>query len=98
MIAIKAAAVGGVLLITMASPALAFQCPSLVSKLDAALADATNLSTVQADEIEVLRDDGAARHDAGDHGGAVAVLKEALSKLGQSSGSSSGGSSYLGRD
>ncbi len=94
MVGTKAATVGGVLLITMASPALAFQCPGLVSKVDAALAGATSLSTAKADEIKALRDDGAARHDSGDHGGSVAALKEALAKLGQSSG----GSSYLGRD
>ncbi len=98
MVGLKAAAVGGVLLITMASPALAFQCPGLVSTIDSALADATNLSTAQADEIKSLRDDGAAKHDYGDHGGAVVALNKALSKLGLSTGSSSGGSSYLGRD
>ena len=98
MIAKKAAAVGGVLLIIMASPAFAFRCPGLVSTVDAALAEATNLTTAQVDEIKALRDEGAAKHDYGDHGGAVVALNKALSKLGQSSGSSSGGSSYLGRD
>ena len=61
MIGIKITTVCGVLLIAMANPALAFQCSSLVSKVDAALADATTLSTAQADEIKTLRDDGAAR-------------------------------------
>ena len=61
MIGIKIATVCGVLLIAMASPALAFQRSSLVSKVDAALANATTLSTAQADEIKTLRDDGAAR-------------------------------------
>ncbi len=94
MIGIKAAAVGGVLLIAMASPSLAFQCTSLMAKADAALAEARILSTARADEIKALRDDGAARHASGDHGGSVAVLKQALAKLGQSGGTSSSGRDY----
>ncbi len=81
MIGFKIATVVGILLITMTSPSLAFQCPSLLAKVDAALADSSNLTTAEADEIKVLRDDSAARHDAGDHSGAVAVLKEVLSKI-----------------
>ena len=43
----------------MASPSLAFQCPSLVSKADAALADATNLSTADSKDLnERLRAQG----------------------------------------
>ena len=94
MIGFKMVTVVGALLITMTSPSLAFQCPSLVAKIDAAPADASNLSKARADEIKVLRDDGAARHDSGDHGGSVVVLEEALNKLGQSGGSSSGRADY----
>ena len=93
MISIKAAVVVGVLLITMASPALAFQCENLLWRVDTALGKAPGITAEQMDEIKALRDDGAAKHQAGNHGGSVVVLKEALSKLGNSSGSS-----YLGRD
>ena len=91
MFGMRAAAVGGVLMLAMASPALAFRCPGLVSTVDAALAEATNLTTAQADEIKALRDDGAAKHDYGDHGGAVMELNNALSKLGISFESPSSG-------
>ena len=66
-----------------------------MAKVDAALADATNLPTAQADEIKALRDDSAAKHDYSDHGGAVVALNKALSKLGLSgSGTPSSGSDY----
>ncbi len=55
MIAIKAAAVGGVLLITMASPALAFQCEDLLWRVDTTLGKAPGLTAEQMDEIKALR-------------------------------------------
>lgn len=94
MFGMKAAAVGGILMLAMASPALAFNCPNLLGKVDNALGKAPDLTADQLDEIKALRDDGAAKHAAGDHGGSVAVLTEAMEKLGLSSGSSSGGSDY----
>lgn len=93
MIGIKAATVGGVLLIALASPALAFTCPNLASKIDAAIADATNLSTDRIDALKAQRDKGVAKHEAGNHSGSIAVLRDALKKLGQSGGfTESGGS------
>lgn len=94
MFGMKAATIGGVLMLAMASPALAYNCPNLLGKVDNALGKATTLTTDQANEIKALRDDGAAKHEAGDHGGAVVALNRALSKLGISTGSSSGGSDY----
>ena len=94
MTSIKTAALVGVLLITVASPALAFKCENLLGKIDNALGKTSNLTSAQIDEIRALRDDGAAKHTSGNHGGSVATLTEAMKKLGLSSGSSSSGSDY----
>ena len=68
-------------LIAVAGPAYAFQCPTLGANIDVALADATYLSEAKADEIRALREDGAQKHREGSHSAAVKVLKEALALL-----------------
>ncbi len=54
MSAFKAATMDGDLLPAMAGPAFAFQNPSLVVTIDAALADAAILPAAEADEFKAL--------------------------------------------
>lgn len=64
----------------MAGPAVAGQCPSLVSKIDSQLASAQIDSGTRA-QIEAMRDKGEMLHKQGNHGESVKVLSEALEKL-----------------
>jgi hypothetical protein len=66
----------------VASPALAFQCPKDAAAIDAALAAGTSLSDAEVAEVKVLRDEGMAQHEAGDHGQSVETLAKALAMLG----------------
>ena len=95
MIGIKAGTIGVVLLVAWASPALAFTCPNLASQVDAAIANASNLSTDQAEALKAQAEKGVAKHEAGNHSGSIAILRDVLKKLGQTGGtSSSGGGGY----
>lgn len=67
-------------LVSIAGPAYASQCPSLVAKIDKSLATA-GLSAAQLEDIKRLRDDGEAQHKAGKHGDAVTTLNKALALL-----------------
>ena len=67
-------------LVSIAGPAYASQCPSLVAKIDKSLATA-GLSAAQLEEIERLRDDGKTQHKAGKHGDAIKTLNKALAQL-----------------
>ena len=65
----------------LATPALANKCPSLMKKIDAAMA------TAQVDEatktkVMALYDKGKAEHAAGDHAASEADLNEAMKLLG----------------
>ncbi len=77
MFAMKAAAVGGVLMLAMAGPALAFNCTNLMGNVDHALGKASYLTAQQRDEIKALRAEGVAKH-----GGSVVALKKAMAILG----------------
>ncbi|HSS63510.1 MAG TPA: hypothetical protein VLS27_03690 [Gammaproteobacteria bacterium] len=59
------------------APALAFHCPADIKAIDNAMPKA-NLSAKQKEEVEMLRDEGAAQHKAGNHGGSVKTLAEAM--------------------
>ncbi len=67
----------------LAFPALASQCPSMVSKIDAALAADTGLSDDVKAEVVALRDKGEALHNEGKHDQSVETLQQALDLLGQ---------------
>lgn len=68
--------------LALATPAFAGQCPSLVQKIDDALAAGTSLSEEDVAKVMALRDEGQALHDAGSHGDSVAKLQEGLALLG----------------
>ena len=67
--------------VALATPAFAFQCPSIMAEVDAALADA-NLSAEQREEVEALRAEGEELHAAGNHDASVEKLNEAKAILG----------------
>ncbi|MCP4329139.1 MAG: hypothetical protein GY791_11950 [Alphaproteobacteria bacterium] len=66
----------------LAAPAMAFQCPSDVAKIDQALATNTTLTDAQRAEVVTLRNDGEALHNSGDHTQSVATLAQAKEILG----------------
>lgn len=70
------------LLISLAAPAFANQCPSLVAKIDEALAQNPALSAEQLAEVELLRDQGEDLHAAGKHQESVDTLAKAMEILG----------------
>ena len=88
MVGLKMIAMSVVLLLAMANPAFAFRCTNMLFKIDAALAEATNLTQAQIDDIKALRDGGAASHDIGNHSLSIAQLIDAQTKLGISDGPS----------
>ncbi len=93
MIRIVRMIAAGAVLVAIAGPAYAYQCPLLVIKIDKSLA-AANLSAAQLEEIKQLRDDGEAKHKAGKHGDAVKTLNKALALLEGEEGSTSGTTKY----
>ena len=82
--------IGRVLLVPIAivglsGPAVGFQCPLDIKKIDAALASHSTLAASQQQVVKTLRDTGARLHTGGKHGEAVKILanaKELLAKLG----------------
>ncbi|MGF1610330.1 MAG: hypothetical protein ACFCUQ_13100 [Kiloniellales bacterium] len=66
----------------LAGPALAFQCPTMVAAIDAALAAGPDLSEEDLAKVRELRDQGQAQHDAGQHAESVETLSEAQAMLG----------------
>ena len=61
--------------------AFAFQCPSDVNKINAALAKNMSLSASDKAKVERLRDMGAKHHKAGEHQDSVDELAKALNIL-----------------
>ena len=70
------------LLLLGISPALASECPLDMGKIDAALAGNPSLSAAELAKVTELRSQGEASHNAGDHGGSVEALREAMAILG----------------
>ncbi len=58
--------------------AFAFQCPTDVKKIDAALAKNMSMDAGMMTKIKSLRDSGAAHHKAGEHQQAIDELAKAL--------------------
>lgn len=65
-----------------ALPALAFQCPTDMGKIDAALAANPDLTAEQLAEVQQLRAEGEAQHAAGNHQASVDALAQAKAILG----------------
>lgn len=61
----------------LSTPALAFHCPADAAAIDDALAK-VQLDNATRDQVIMLRDEGMALHNAGDHAGAVNKLSEAM--------------------
>ena len=74
------AAVGTVFLAALALPAHAFHCPADVKAIDHALPK-SNLSAQQKADVQKLRDEGEALHNAGKHKESVGKLAEAMRML-----------------
>ena len=69
------------LIAALATPALANQCPSLMKKVDEAMAT-TQVDDATKAQIMAFYDKGKAEHEAGDHDASVADLNAALKLLG----------------
>jgi hypothetical protein len=65
----------------VAGPAFAFQCPTDMARIDAALATAS-LSEADLAKVKELRAQGEEQHQAGDHSASLATLAEAETILG----------------
>lgn len=68
------------LLVAMAGPAAANQCPTLMKQIDAKLQTA-QLSPADKAKVTELRREGEAQHKAGDHAKSEAALNDALDLL-----------------
>jgi hypothetical protein len=68
------------LLLALASPALANQCPTLWKQVDEKLQTA-QLSEADKAKVTELRQRGEQLHASGDHAGSEAALNEALALL-----------------
>jgi Spy/CpxP family protein refolding chaperone len=66
---------------TLAGPAFAFQCPSDIAKIDAAL-ETANLTDEQKAQVMELRDEGEQLHSSGQHQASVDTLAQAKEILG----------------
>lgn len=67
--------------VLLAGPAMANQCPTLMKKIDDAMAT-TTLDDAGKAKVTELYNKGKAEHEAGKHDDSVATLNEALKLLG----------------
>ena len=74
-----------VLALSLALPgaAIASNCPKMMARVDAALAENPKLDEEMMKEIKVLRAEGEKQHAAGDHKKSVQALNQALLLLGK---------------
>lgn len=77
----KALISAAVLSLALAGPAFAFQCPTDIAKIDAALQTAS-LSEEQKAEVTELRNEGERLHQSGQHQSSVDTLAQAKEILG----------------
>jgi hypothetical protein len=68
-------------MLALSAPAMAFQCPSDIRAVDAALAT-SNLSDTDKAKVMELRNKGQELHNAGSHQQAVDTLAQAKQMLG----------------
>ncbi len=71
-----------VAVISIATPANAFQCPVDMKKIDAALSAQTNLTAQQKSMVKELREKGETLHKSGNHKASVDTLAKAMKLLG----------------
>jgi hypothetical protein len=64
----------------VATPALAAHCPQDAAAIDHALPLST-LSDEEKAEVQALRDEGMAQHEAGNHAESEALLADAMRRL-----------------
>ncbi len=69
------------LIALFAGPALAHQCPSMMKKIDAAMASTTADDATKA-KVQELYAKGKAEHEAGDHAASEKDLGDAMKLLG----------------
>lgn len=69
------------LVAALATPALANKCPTLMKKIDAAMAT-TQVDEATKTKVMALYEKGKAEHAAGDHAASEADLNEAMKLLG----------------
>ena len=70
-----------VLFAFIATPAFAFQCPSLIRQIDAALAENTEIAADARAMVKSLRTQGRKFHTSNKHHDSIAVLGEAMELL-----------------
>ncbi len=73
--------VAAAVLTLVATPALAFHCPTHVKEIDAALAKNPPVTAMQKGWVEELRTAGDSLHSGGQHYAAVAALHKAMDIL-----------------
>jgi hypothetical protein len=78
---IKSLLAAGTILMALAGPVLASQCPTLAAKAEEALKTATLDDATKAKVTELIAT-GKAEHEAGKHPESEAALNEALKLLG----------------
>ncbi len=66
----------------LAAPAFAMHCPADMAKIDAALAAGPQISAEELAEVQRLRAEGEAYHQAGQHQESVDTLAKAMEILG----------------
>jgi hypothetical protein len=71
----------GLFALALMGSAFAAQCPALMAEIDAALPNA-EITAEERAQVEELRAEGEALHEAGDHAGSEAALNEAREILG----------------
>ncbi|MEH6631357.1 MAG: hypothetical protein V7776_11040 [Halopseudomonas aestusnigri] len=72
----------GSLLIFGSSAALAYSCPTNIAAFDAAVAEGPNVSAEDLGHAVELRNKSEAKHIAGDHGGSIELINQALDLIG----------------
>ena len=78
---IKSLLAAGTILVALAGPVLANQCPTLAAKAEAALKTATLDDATKAKVTELIAT-GMSQHEAGNHAESEATLGKALKLLG----------------
>jgi hypothetical protein len=78
----KRTVLAALLISAFATPALAFECPGYMKKIDEALAANPSVSAEQLAEVKQLRAEGEAAHKAGNHKESVEQLEKAMAILG----------------
>ncbi len=78
---IKSLLAAGTILVALAGPVLASQCPTLILKAEEAMKTAT-LDDATKTKVTELIATGKSEHDAGKHAESEAALNEALKLLG----------------